>query len=383
MWPYWAMFAFPSLAALAASGADGVPAFRPRPASTYFAWSLVWLAWTLLIGYRFQVGGDWQNYARFLGEVRGVEFWDVFQLIDPSYYALNWISLHMGWDIYGVNLIGAAIFAFGLVVFCQNQPWPWLALAVSVPYLVIVVGMGYSRQGIALGLEMLGLVALARKSTFKFVLCVAFAATFHRSAILLIPVAALAGSSNRLLTMAWVGATAVVLYYLLLEKSADNLVSTYVGGAVQSEGAAVRLLMNALPGAAFLRWRARFSFSAAEESLWKWFSIIALAQFGGFLIMPSASTALDRMALYMLPLQIVVFARLPYVFGAHELPGRGRYGVVASHDPTRPLPASKDAAALTAATLFYYGLVMAVWLNFASNVYAWVPYNFYPLVLAF
>jgi hypothetical protein len=380
MWPYWLMYAFPCLLALAASGADGVPASSPRPASSYFAWFLVWLVLTVLIGLRFQVGGDWQNYARFLGEVKGVEFFDVFKLVDPSYYALNWISLNMGWDIYGVNVIGAAIFAFGLVVLCLNQPWPWLALAVAVPYLVVVVGMGYSRQGIALGLEMLGLVALTRKSTFKFVLCVAFASTFHRSAILLIPVAALASASNRYWTMAWVGATAIVLYFLLLEKSTENLVNTYVGGAVQSDGAAVRLLMNALPGAGLLMWRSKFSFSAAEASLWKWCAIIALGQFCGFLAMPSASTALDRMALYMLPLQVVVFSRLPFAFGARAISKSARHKPIPPHDPKRPLPASKDAAALTAATLFYYALVMGVWLNFASNAYAWVPYNFYPLV---
>jgi hypothetical protein len=383
MWPYWIMFALPSLAALAVSGADGLTASRPRPASSYFAWFVVWLVMTVLIGWRFQVGGDWGNYVRFLSEVRGLEFWDVFQLVDPSYYALNWISLHMGWDIYGVNMIGASIFSLGLVVFCQSQPWPWLAFAVAVPYLVVVVGMGYSRQGIALGLEMLGLVALGRNSIFKFVLCAGLAATFHRSAVLLIPVAALARSSNRYATMAWVGVAAVVLYFLLLQKSADNLVNTYVGGAMQSDGAAVRLLMNALPGACLLKWRSRFSFSASEESLWKWFSIIALGQMGGFLIMPSASTALDRMALYMLPLQLVVCARLPYVFGTREARKDGGQRPFPPYDRNRLLPASKDATALTSAILFYYALVMGVWLNFATNAYGWLPYNFYPLVGVF
>ena len=65
---------------------------------------------------------------------------------------LNWLSIQMDWGILGVNLIGGAIFAFGLVAFCRRQPRPWLALAVAIPYLVIVVAMGYSRQGIALAL---------------------------------------------------------------------------------------------------------------------------------------------------------------------------------------------------------------------------------------
>ena len=36
--------------------------------------------------------------------------------------------------------------------FVRRQPMPWLGLLVAIPYLVIVVGMGYSRQAIALGL---------------------------------------------------------------------------------------------------------------------------------------------------------------------------------------------------------------------------------------
>lgn len=380
MWPYWVMFLLPSLAALVTCHSKGITAASLRPAGSNFSWALVWLLVTMLVGYRFEVGGDWGNYFHFLADVSGLEFTEVLAKNDPLYHVLNWISVEMDWGIFGVNLIGGAIFAFGLVVFCQSQPWPWLALAVAIPYLVIVVGMGYSRQGIALGLEMLGLVSLSNKSTFKFVIWVALAATFHKSAVLLLPVAALAGSSNRYWTMAWVGLSVVVLYYLLLAKDSDALMATYVGGSVQSDGALWRLLMNALPACMLLRWPSRFSFTKSEAALWRWFAIVSLALLGVFLVSPSASTALDRMALYILPLQVVVFARLPFAFGARGV----RYqaaadSAVVSDSNTTRLTAGKDAPVLTGAVLLYYGLVQLVWLNFATNAYAWVPYRFYPL----
>ena len=34
------------------------------PRASNFTWSLVWLAITLLIGFRYEVGGDWSNYFR-------------------------------------------------------------------------------------------------------------------------------------------------------------------------------------------------------------------------------------------------------------------------------------------------------------------------------
>jgi hypothetical protein len=369
------MFLLPSMAAL---GTCRSAAFRTadlRPARPSFDWALVWLFITLLVGFRFEVGGDWGTYTQYLRDViyRRVDFVEILTKKDPSYYLLNWISAEMDWGIFGVNLIGGAIFALGLVVFCQRQPSPWLALAVSIPYAVIVVAMGYSRQGIALGLEMLGLVSLSNKSTLKFVMWVALAGTFHRSAVLLLPIAALARSQNRYLSIAWAGAASAIFYYLLLGGGeADKLVSTYVGSYVQSQGAAVRLVMNALPACILLGWRSRFSFSESERSLWWWLAIIALAMLGLFLVSSSASTALDRMALYMLPLQIVVFAQLPFVFGANHQKARGSM--------TR-LPAGKNVQTLTAGVLLFYGLVQFVWLNFANYSHDWIPYQFYPLMV--
>ena len=141
---------------------------------------------------------------------------------------------------------------------------------------------------------------------------------------------------------------------------------------MQSQGAAVRLLMNALAAGILLGWRSRFSFSKSEASLWRWLAIISMAMLGLFLVQSSASTALDRMALYMLPLQVVVFAQLPFVFNTHHQKARGSM--------TR-LTAGKNVQPLTVGVLLYYGLVQFVWLNFANNAYAWVPYQFYLLDL--
>ena len=209
MWPYWAMFLVPSLAAWLASHSEVSTAASLRPAGHAIEWLLVWLFITLLVGYRFQVGGDWYNYFYYLAGVDGLDFGEVLAKQDPAYQLLNWLSVEMNWGIIGVNLVGGAIFAFGLVVFCRRQPRPWLALAVAIPYLVIVVGMGYSRQAIALGLAMLGLVALGNGFVFRSVIWVALAATFHKSALLLLPVVGLATARNRYWTVAWVGLTRI------------------------------------------------------------------------------------------------------------------------------------------------------------------------------
>lgn len=356
MWPYWLMFLPPALVALSARRHRLHAATGRRSLKLDEAWLAAVLLLTLMIGFRFEVGGDWSVYVGYVYNARYAPIARILEGSDPGYRLLEWISAQMDWGIYGVNLICGAVFSIGLAVFCRSLPRPWLALAVAVPYLVIVVAMGYSRQGIALGLVMLGLVALGRRETRWFVFWVVLGATFHKSAVILLPIAALAATRNRYWTALWVGVAALCAYMLLLEEAVESLMTNYVEAEYQSQGAMIRLLMNAVPAAILLLWRRRFEFIAAEAMLWRWFAIISLALLGLFLVSPS-STAVDRVALYMLPLQLVVFAHLPDVFGR-----RGRRN-----------------GELVLAVLFYYAAVQFVWLNYASHAIAWLPYRFYPL----
>jgi len=358
MWPYWLMFLVTAVAALSARRHRVHFATGLRSVKLDGAWVAAVLVLTLLIGFRFEVGTDWLPYVNRVYNARYAPFTTIFAWGDPGYRLLNWISAQMDWGIYGVNLIGGAIFSIGLAVFCRSLPRPWLALAVAVPFLVIAVAMGLNRQAIALGLAMLGLVALGRRQTHWFVIWVVFAAAFHKSAVILLPIAALAATRNRYWTALWVGVVALGTYMLLLEDSVDLLISNYVGETKkhESQGAMIRLLMNAVPAAILLLWRRRFEFTETEAILWRWFAIISLALLGLLLVFQDTA-AVDRVALYLLPLQLVVFAHLPDVFG-----NRGRLNEV-----------------LKVAVLFYYAVVQFVWLNYARHANDWLPYQFYPL----
>lgn len=323
-------------------------------------WWLIVIGLTLLIGWRYEVGGDWGSYLRNFDNATyriGQEgWWDS----DPGYRLLEWIAIQFDWGIYGVNLLGAFLFSLGLVVFCRHLPRPWLALAVSIPYLVIILGMGYSRQGIALGLLMIGMVALGNGQVRRFVFWTVLAATFHKSAVVLIPIAALAASRRRFVTALLVGVVALVSYVVLLQDAVEGLVSGYIDAEYQSQGALIRLMMNALPAVLLLWKRKRFEGSLPQQKLWFWLSLVAIAMVALYFVSPS-STAVDRMGLYLLPLQLMVFSYLPEVLGKRR--GNNNVWVVA--------------------VLVYYAAVEFVWLNFAIHAYAWLPYKFYPFEVLF
>lgn len=355
MWPYWLMFLLPAY--LAWQEVKKQTSTVPNTAAKWSAsWSLVGVSVALLVGWRHEVGGDWGNYLRQFGAVGFDMYRAEWWKNDPGYRLLEWLAFNAGWGIHGVNLMAAAVFAFGLLRFCRELPRPWLALAVAVPYLVIILGMGYSRQGVALGCLMAGLVGLGRGQLVIFLVWTVLGATFHKSAVLLLPMAALASTQNRTWASIWVGLVVAVAYTLLLEDSVDALRSGYLEAEYESQGALVRLLMNALPATVLLVLYRRFALTLPQQHLWYWMAWASLGLLVLYFVSPS-STAVDRVGLYLLPLQLMVFAHLPEVLGH---PGAANQGWVL-------------------AVLGYYATVQFVWLNFATHAFAWIPYRFYPL----
>jgi hypothetical protein len=74
------------------------------------------------------------------------------------------------------------------------------------------------------------------------------------------------------------------------------------------------------------------------------------------LYLSPSSAAVDRVALYWIPLQIFVWSRLPIALGSRR--GNKKIWIIL--------------------VLAYSAAVMFVWLGFADHAYAWLPYQFYP-----
>lgn len=341
MLPYWLFLSLPVGVILANR--------RLSERSQVSVWLAVWLLFALAIGLRFEVGGDWFAYLHHLEIRKTMSLPEVLLRSDPGYYLLNWFVAQAGGAIYWVNTVCGMILMTGIVRFVRAQPLPWLALLVAIPYLIIVVGMGYTRQSAALGFLLIGLVSLANAQMRWFVFWVMLGATFHKSAVLMLPVAALASTSNRFSGSLWVAVMSLVGAYLFVFDSADALWANYVEANYQSQGGLIRVLMNSVPAVLFFLLRKQLRLSEAEDKLWFWMSILALLCIPLVMI---SSTATDRVALYLIPIQLFVFARLPFVMA----------------DP-------RHRALVVLGVVGYYMLVQAVWLFFASHSFAWLPYE--------
>ena len=153
--------------------------------------------------------------------------------------------------------------------------------------------------------------------------------------------------------IALLGLMSFVGYEILLADKLTHLFEVYINKQLaSSQGALIRLSMNAIAAIAFLKYRYIFSITAAERRLWSLISIIAIAMLVAYFL-TGLSTALDRMALYIIPLQLVTAAHLPDVFGSYGRKNTGGVFVV----------------------LAYFFAVQFVWLNFANHAQYWLPYK--------
>ena len=305
----------------------------------------------LAIGLRYEVGADWRPYKFLFSYARYADLDRLLGLGDPGYQFINWTMQQAGADIWAVNLVCGAVFSWGTFRFACAQPHPWLAYVVAVPYLVVVVAMGYSRQAVAIGILMAGLAAIQRgASILRFALYVGAAALFHKTAVVVLPLVVFANQRSRLLNLLAGIAGTILLYDLFLSSSVEGFLRNYIQAEYSSQGAAIRVVMNMLPAINFFLFKRRLGFSPTEMRTWTYFSLAAIAMVLALFVVPS-TTVVDRLSLFLIPLQLAVLPRFANVFK-----GLGRFMVI-----------------------FYAAAVLFVWLNFADHANYWVPYRVYPV----
>lgn len=342
MIPYWLLFLYPVFATL-------LP-FRANAQLRALGITLFAVIATLMIGLRYKVGGDWSTYLGYVDQARVIGFLKVIASHDPAYMFINWLAVQIGLGIAGVNLIGGAIFMYGLVHFCRNQPLPWLSLIVATPFLLIVVAMGYSRQAIALGIVFLAFSVWPQRSFIKYCALVFIAAAFHKSAVVMFFFGL--SINNRYLLVKWmtIVPTLIFISWILVKSGGfeSRFYDYFVAESFHAKGGLVRVLMNVIPSIVLLLHYKRFR-RFDDYDLWKMIALLSLLSLPAVL---SLSMVVDRFALYLAPIQIAVYSRFP----------------VTIEDSYR-------RSLVVLSIILLYASVLFVWLNYGINSSNWIPYR--------
>ncbi len=312
-------------------------------------WYATGLFIILFVAFRYEVGGDWLNYIRHYDKMEGLSLREALLFGDPAHQLLNWLSYKYGLGVYGVNFIYGVIFATGLFLFSRLQPYAWIAVLVSVPYLLTVVVMGYSRQGAAIGLFLIALYYLHHKKFNQYIALVFAATLFHKTALLMLPLGIFIEGKIKWTHLLLVIPVSYGAWDLLFASQQEELWENYVVAQMESQGALIRVMMNFIPAVLLLVYRKEWQRYFDDYLFWL---IVALGSFGSLVLVHFASTAVDRIALYFIPLQLVVFARLPLLARRHF-----------------------SVSAIKTGIIGYYAAVYFVWLFFATHSQYWMPYQ--------
>lgn len=348
MTAYWLMYVFAAVGAL-----GSMLNLRVGRDAQNLAWALCFVVLAGFVGLRDEVGADWKAYVAIYNYVYSSNLLETLTYNDPGYSLVNWLASRFNWGVHGVNLICAGIFLAGLIHFVRRQSMPLLALAVAMPVAVIMVSMGYTRQSVALGLVMVSLSALLEKKILQYLLWVLAAATFHRSAVLLAPLAMVVDGRGKIWNAAAVLGFGVLIYFSWAQERFDVYFSRYWGGVQQTaEGALFRVLMNALPAATFLVFQRKVLIDDRVRRMWVAISLAAIA-IAAMLAASPSSVIVDRFSIYFIPIQMFVFATaIPNMVWVRRI---------------RPLYAP--------IILGLYALVLWIWLGFGQQADAWLPYR--------
>lgn len=348
MWQYWVMFLIPAWLSLK---------FPYRPKNMDKPWNELWKIYfvfiVLMIGYRYQVGGDWDSYNLHIlyKESLNFEFLDLTN--EPIFALLSWFGAKWG-GIYLFNLFSGLLFSYGLIQLSLKYSRPWLCIAISTPYLIIVVAMGYSRQAGALGAFMLGLGYLLKGDIRKYIFWILVGAAMHKSVIFTLVFAPINKKKLSMFNIVFILGV-IFGFYLISEKYFMTYYKSYIMQEYSSAGAIIRASLNLVPSLIYLFLRKNFiMFSKIEHRLYMLLSILACSLFLA-LFYTNATTALDRISLYILPLQFIILGNLPDVLGYSKNSNLGWVSFI----------------------LLIYAFVEYVWLFYADHSQYWIPYRFF------
>jgi len=277
----------------------------------FYFFTLVWLFF--FSAFRFRVGCDWGGYYHQYLAAVNLDWSSILEISESGWWGiLVWVH-YMELPYPVINIISSAIFFLGIHAFARRQPDPLGFLVLLFPILIINMPMSGVRQGAAIGLICIGFLAFIDRRPLWFTVWVVLASLLHSSAvvfILLLPLTTGKYSKYRLLLAAILAVPGILA--LASGDSADVATSRYINSDVDSAGAIFRVGTLFLTALYFFKY-IRKSWHQCWPRDYTLASIGAIGMVLVFFLIPLSTVIGDRFGYYLIPLQAMIFARLPFL----------------------------------------------------------------------
>lgn len=274
----------------------------------------------LISAFRFQVGCDWDPYYYLYKNIPYIDWKSNTSIREPLFLVIFFISDYLNLPYPFINIFSSAIFFLGIHTLAKRQPDPLSFIVLIFPILIINMPMSGIRQGAAIGVICMAFVAFIDRSPLKYIFLVLIATGLHSSAIvflLLVPFAS-GRHNNTRVALALLLLIPCAIFSLFLE-GPKFAVNTYVGTGREAFGAVFRVGFLSLSALYFFlfvkkKWRKSFPLDYSVVNLGAIIMILIL-----FLV-PVSTIISDRYGYYFIPIQAIIFSRLPFLpFNRHLL----------------------------------------------------------------
>jgi hypothetical protein len=315
----------------------------------------VFLVFVFVVGFRLNVGMDWNNYEDMHDWIARAHVTDLLLQPEPLSSLLFWSSAKLGLGSTLSNITAAIILMLGVLSYAARTRDPWIALVAATPYLIIAFGMSGIRQAMAAGVMLLVVASWERTSLLGRTLGMVIASLFHTSAFLGL-LFVLWDSRLSIPRKLIFAAIVFGIFYsvggvtALYTDSWRYYQDAYMAGpqSIESPGVRFHVLLVALPAVIYFLYKVPLDKVSRENPLIMKGAVVAVLLLPLMLV---STTGASRLTVYLYFVPMFVYAALPRIFVARQ-----------------------KALVLIGVVSFHFFL-LAGWLLFANNSAAHIPYR--------
>lgn len=282
-----------------------------RPQARNAIYWLVLIGLFLFSAFRFRVGCDWSGYYNnFIAGAR-LDYEAALSGREPAWWVIQVAFNEFGLPYPSVNVLTSALFFVGIHSLAKRQPNRLAFLVLLFPILIINMPMSGIRQGAAIGFLCVSLVAFVDQRPARFILWILAGSTFHSSVLAFLLLTPLATGHYNLWRIVFAILLAIPASYFLAQSDAAQLaLDRYVDTGIDAFGAIFRVGLLAITGTFYFfvlrrRWKENYPADFALVSIGAWMMLALLPVVG------VSSVVVDRLGYYLVPIQAMMFARIP------------------------------------------------------------------------
>lgn len=269
---------------------------------------------TIFVGFRYEIGVDWNTYLTFYDTLKLYSFEDAIFYTDPIFGALNYWGNKLGFkDTLFVNLSCSIILFYFFYKFSKNFKYKYVPILVSYTYFIVVVSMNYVRQSVAVSISLLAIYYALQGKKYKFIFLIMLAALFHKSAVVLLVFFPLCFLSklelSKFISFIYVIISIIFITVVLyLSGLQGGNIYTDSDSGVSSSGTLFRLGSHLIPIILYLNNRYKFKYYLNNNIIMLDYFVILI--FYCIFLSFFYSTLADRFNLYLFFFDVYIYSFL-------------------------------------------------------------------------